>query len=240
MKSKKESFKVRLGLFVVGGLVLFMLAIFVIGRQRQMFDPVFKLSSVFYNVSGLQVGNIVRFSGINVGTVDNIRIISDSTVLVEMLIKQSIQKFIKTDAEVGIGSEGIIGDRILNISQGSTEAAMVVKGQQLSSTEPIETDAIIASLEVTAYNAEVISTDLANIIFNINSGKGVLGKLIQDSSIAQTFGKTMDNLESSSKGLEENMEAAKGNVLLRGYYKRKRKAELKEININSDSEKSTR
>jgi len=240
MKSKKESFKVRLGLFVVGGLVLFMLAIFVIGRQRQMFDPVFKLSSVFYNVSGLQVGNIVRFSGINVGTVDNIRIISDSTVLVEMLIKQSIQKFIKTDAEVGIGSEGIIGDRILNISQGSTEAAMVVKGQQLRSTEPIETDAIIASLEVTAYNAEVISTDLANIIFNINSGKGVLGKLIQDSSIAQTFGKTMDNLESSSKGLEENMEAAKGNVLLRGYYKRKRKAELKEMNKDSDYKKSTR
>ncbi len=82
-----EKFKVRLGLFIIGGLALFVLAIFIIGKQQNLFNPVFKLSTTFRNVSGLQVGNNVRFSGINVGTVDNIQIIDDSTVWVDMLVK---------------------------------------------------------------------------------------------------------------------------------------------------------
>ena len=76
MESHSQKFKVRLGLFVAGGLALFVLAIFIIGRQKNLFNPVFKLTSSFYNISGLQVGNNVRFSGINVGTVDAITIIS--------------------------------------------------------------------------------------------------------------------------------------------------------------------
>lgn len=221
MGTHKEKFKLRLGLFVLGGLIIFVLAIFIIGRQKNLFDPVFKITTTFYNVSGLQVGNNVRFSGINVGTVDKISIINDSTVQVDMLIKKSIQEFIKNDSEVGIGSEGIIGDRLLVISQGSTDAPMVKDGEELFSSEPIETDAIISSLEVTAMNAEIISEELAMIIANINSGKGTLGRLIQDSSIAENLSKTMKNLESSTKGLNENMEAAKENILLRGYFKKK-------------------
>jgi len=221
MGTHKEKFKLRLGLFVLGGLIIFVLAIFIIGRQKNLFDPVFKITTTFYNVSGLQVGNNVRFSGINVGTVDKISIINDSTVQVDMLIKKSVQEFIKNDSEVGIGSEGIIGDRLLVISQGSTDAPMAKDGEELLSSEPIETDAIVSSLEVTAMNAEIISNELAMIIANINSGKGTLGRLIQDTSIADNLSKTMKNLESSTKGLEENMEAAKENILLRGYFKKK-------------------
>jgi phospholipid/cholesterol/gamma-HCH transport system substrate-binding protein len=119
MESHSQKYKVRLGLFVAGGLALFVLAIFIIGKQKNLFNPVFKLTSTFYNVSGLQVGNNIRFSGINVGTVDNIRIINDSTVRVDMLIRKEVHQFIKTDCEVAIGSEGLIGDRLLIITQGS-------------------------------------------------------------------------------------------------------------------------
>ena len=90
MDTTTQKFKIRLGLFVAGGLTLFVLAIFVIGKQKNLFNPVFKLTSTFYNVSGLQVGNNIRFSGINVGTVDNISIINDSTVKVDMLIKKDV------------------------------------------------------------------------------------------------------------------------------------------------------
>jgi len=230
MNVHKESFKIKLGLFVVGGMLLFLAAIFIIGQQKNLFDPVFSLSAKFNNVGGLQVGNNVRFSGINVGTIDKITIINDSTVLVDMLIEQSVKKFIKADAEVGIGSEGIIGDKLLVISQGSESAEEVKSGQELAANEPVELDAIIESLEVTAVNAELISRDLASIISNINSGKGTLGRLIQDSTIANNLSKTMDNLESSSKGLDQNMEAAKESILFRGYFRRqaKKAAEKKE------------
>jgi phospholipid/cholesterol/gamma-HCH transport system substrate-binding protein len=224
MDTHTQKFKVRLGLFITAGLMLFVLAIFIIGKQKNLFNPVFKLTTTFYNVSGLEVGSNIRFSGINVGTVDNIKIINDSTVRVDMLILKKVQQFIKTDCEAGIGSAGIIGDRIIVISQGSNDAPLAKDGQQIASTEPIETDAIMASLDVTAGNAEIISQQLAEIMFNINSGNGTLGRLIQDSTIAKNFDETMVNLKKSSKGLDENMNAAKENFLLKGYFKRKEKA----------------
>jgi phospholipid/cholesterol/gamma-HCH transport system substrate-binding protein len=210
-----------LGFFVAGGLMLFVLAIFIIGKQKNLFNPVIRLTTTFYNISGLQVGNNIRFSGINVGTVDNIRIINDSTVRVDMLIKKEVKEFIKSDCLVAIGSEGLIGDRILIISQGSADAPLVKEGQQLASVEPVETDAIMLSLSVTAVYAEVISKQLAEIMFKINSGEGTLGRLIQDTIIAENFDQTMVNLKRSSKGLNENMNAAKENFLFRGYYRRK-------------------
>jgi len=224
METHSDQFKVRLGLFVAGGLVLFVLAIFIIGKQKNLFNPVYRLTCTFYNVSGLQVGNNIRFSGINVGTVDNISIINDSTVRVDMSVKKEVKQFIKTDSEVAIGSEGLIGDRLLIITQGSADAQLAQEGQRLTSKEPVETDAIMASLQVTAGNAEVITQQLAEIMIKINGGEGTLGRLIQDTTIAQNLNQTIVNLKQSSKGLGENMEAAKHNFLFRGYFKKKQKA----------------
>jgi phospholipid/cholesterol/gamma-HCH transport system substrate-binding protein len=237
MDTHTSKFKVRLGLFVVIGSVLFVVAIFIIGKQENLFDPVFKLTTTFYNVSGLQVGSNIRFSGIEVGTVDNIKIINDSTVWVDMLIKKKVQQFIKTDCEAGIGSAGIIGDRVLIITQGSNDAPIVIDGQQIVSNEPVETDAIMSSLQLTAGNAEIISQQLAEIMLNINSGNGTLGRLIQDSTIAENINQTIVNLKNSSKGLDENMNAAKENFLLKGYYNRKEK-EAEKIKEDAEEEKA--
>lgn len=221
MDTHTQKFKIRLGLFIAVGLALFVMVIFIIGKQKNLFNPTFNLSTNFYNVSGLQVGSNIRFSGINVGTVDNITIINDTTVRVDMIIQKDVQKFIKTDCEAGIGSSGIIGDRVLIITQGSPDAATVVNGQQIASNEPIETDAIMASLQITAYNAEIVSNQLAEVMVKVNSGQGTIGRLIQDTVIADYFTETMMNIKNSSSGLNENMNAAKENFLLKGYFNRK-------------------
>lgn len=222
MNTQSNTFKVRLGIFVFTGIVLFFLAIFLIGRQKNLFDPVFRLSTNFRNVGGLQVGNIVRFSGINIGTVDNIMFLNDSTVRVDMLIKQDVKKFIKEDSRAGIGSEGIIGDKVLVLSQGNSERE-VKANQLIASAEPTDMDAVMKSLSATAENAAVASEEVAEIMLKINRGDGTLGRLIQDKEIADNLDQTMENLKNSSKGLEENMEAAKHNFLLRGYFKKKEK-----------------
>jgi phospholipid/cholesterol/gamma-HCH transport system substrate-binding protein len=237
METHTEKFKVRLGLFIAGGLALFVIAIFIIGKQKNLFNPVFKLTTTFHNVSGLQVGNNVRFTGINVGTVDNLKIINDSTVQVDMLIKKSVQQFFKADCEVGIGSSGIIGDRLLVIGQGSSDAPLAKDGQQLLSVEPVETDAIMASVQVAATNAAIISQQLAEVMLKINSGTGMIGRLIQDTTFAENLTETMVNLKESSKGLEQNMEAAKHNILLRGYFKKKAKAAEEKKNKETDEQK---
>ncbi len=212
METHTQKFKIRLGFFITGGLLIFAFAIFIIGKQQNLFNPVFQVTSDFYNVSGLQVGNNVRFSGINVGIVDKIKIINDSTVRVEMMIRKSVQEFIKTDSETGIGSEGIIGDRVVIIAQGTNEAPMVTSGQHLASNEPVETDAIIVSLQASAVNAEIITKQLAEIMVNINQGQGTLGMLIKDSTIADNISQTIENFKKSSEGLDETIEATKENV----------------------------
>ena len=212
MDNHSQNFKIRLGLFVAGGLALFVIAIFIIGKQKNLFNPVFKLSTTFYNVSGLQVGNNIRFSGINVGTVDRISIINGSTVMVEMLIRKEIKQFIKTDCKVSVGSEGLIGDRLLSISQGSHDAPLVNDDQLLSSTEPVETDAIIASLQVSAGHAEVITQQLAEVMLKINSGRGTLGRLIHDTIIAENINQTIGNFQNASSEMKGMIVSTKDDI----------------------------
>ena len=139
-----------------------------------------------------------------------------------MVLDETVQRFIKIDCEASIGSEGIIGDRVLNISQSENANAQMVKnGQHLKSSEPIETDVIMAKMDQISDDATHITKDLAEIIHNINSGNGTMARLIRDPSIANNLSQTISNLKSSTKGLDENMEAAKHNFLLRGYYKQK-------------------
>jgi len=212
MDNHSQNFKIRLGLFVLGGLALFVIAIFIIGKQKNLFNPVFKLSTTFYNVSGLQVGNNVRFSGISVGTVDRISIINGSTVIVDMMIRKEIKQFIKSDCKVSVGSEGLIGDRLLIISQGSADAPLAEDDKLLSSTEPVETDAIIASLQVSAVHAEVITQQLAEVMLKINSGRGTLGRLIHDTLIAENINQTIGNFKGTSGEMKETMVATKEDI----------------------------
>ena len=212
MGTYTQRFKVRLGLFIAGGFAIFVLAVFIIGKQKNMFDPVFKLTSTFLNVSGLQVGNNIRFSGINVGTVDNITIINDSMVRVDMLVRQEVKKFIKSDSKVSIGSEGLIGNRLLTITQGSPNAPIVSKNQQLQSIEPVETDAIIASLKVTVANTEVVTKQAADMMLKINSGKGILGRIIHDTEIAQNISKSIVNFENTSEELDKTMSSTRNSL----------------------------
>lgn len=212
MDTHSQKFKVRLGLFILGGLAIFVIAIFIIGKQKNLFNPVFKLSTTFYNISGLEVGSNIRFSGINVGTVDNIAIINDSTVQVDMLIKKEVQEFIKVDSKAGLGSAGIIGDRVLFISQGSTNSPLAKDGQQISSVEPVEIDAIIASLALTANNAETISNQLSDIMIKINSGEGTFGRIIHDTLIAENINNIILNFKKTSEELDEAMVATKNDI----------------------------
>ncbi len=212
MENHSPQFKARLGIFIAIGIAIFVIAIFIIGKQQHLFNPVFKVTANFNNISGLQAGNSIRFSGIDVGIVDNINIINDSTVQVDLLIRKDVQQFIKSDSYASIGSEGIIGDKIIIITQGSNNAPLAQDGQHIMSKEPLETDDIMKSLKTSAESAEIITLQLAEIMMNINSGNGTLGRLIQDSTIAENINLTIGNFRKSSEGLDETIEVTKENV----------------------------
>ncbi len=221
---KTSAYKWKLGLFVAIGFTLFVVAIFYIGQQKNMFGSTFHIKTRFNSVSGLMIGNNVRFSGINVGTVENIELITDTSVLVEMVLEKDVQKFIKKDAIASIASEGLMGDRMIVISGGGTSREKIAENATLRSVQPVETEQIISSLQVTSENAEIITGELASMMFKINNGQGAIGKLLNDPSMANDLSNTMNNLERGSEKLNESMDAAQSNFLLRGYFKKKKAA----------------
>ena len=217
----------KLGMFVIIGLVLFVFTIYFVGKQQNMFGSTFQLKSKFKTVSGLKVGNNVRFSGINVGTVSEIELVTDTSVVVVLIIQKEVQKFIKTDAMASIGSDGLMGDKVLTISPGTSSNTIIKNDAYIVSKGPLEIDDLLKSVKRSVDNVEVITAQLAEFTYKLNNGNGALSKLMNDKGFAVKLDATMSNLQSSSKGLKENMEAAKHNFLLKGYFNKKEKAAAK-------------
>ena len=189
----------KLGMFVIIGLVLFAGTIFFVGKQKNLFGSTFHLHVQFKTVSGLKVGNNVRFSGINIGTVDAIQLINDTTVMVDLLIKKEIQQFIKTDATAGIGSDGLMGDKILAISPGSVATNSPVKDNaQIGSKKAVEMEDVMSSVKTSVDNAGIITAQLAQFAYKMNNNKGALSKLMTDEGFSNSLKGTLSNLETSS------------------------------------------
>lgn len=214
----------KLGMFIIGGMVLFILAIYFIGKQQNLFGSNFQLRSKFKTVSGLKVGNNVRFSGINVGTVSDIALVNDTTVLVVLIIEEDVRKFIKTDAMASIGSDGLVGDKILTISPGSSANTAIIKENAfIVSKTPLEMEDLMISVKKSVDNAEIITGELAQFTYDLNHGNGAMSKLMNDQGFANKLDATMSNLQTGTKKLSDNMEAAKHNFLFRGYFNKKEK-----------------
>jgi phospholipid/cholesterol/gamma-HCH transport system substrate-binding protein len=225
---KEKNYKWKLGLFSIAMLVLAICAIYYIGKQKNKFGSTVTITSRFKSVSGLKTGSNVEVGGIDVGTVDDIALITDTTVQVSMIIQKGVEKFIKKDAKASIGTEGLMGDKVIILVPGSPDTTAVRNGDTLAALAPIETDAIIASLKTSADNAAVITANLADISYRISHGKGTLGRLLRDTTLSSNISATMQNLNSSTKKLDQNMEAAQHNFLLRGFFKKKDKEKKKQ------------
>ncbi|MES2795896.1 MAG: MlaD family protein [Bacteroidota bacterium] len=194
---KELGFTSKLGLFVTIGLAVFVITIYLVGKQKNLFGSTFHLQSKFKTVSGLKVGNNVRFSGINVGTVSDIEMINDTTVMVNLLVKKEICPFIKTDAKASISSDGLMGDKVLTISPGMAKKS-VTDNAMIASTKAIEMEDIMISMKKTIDNAGVISEELAQFTGKMNNGNGALSKLMTDEEFSGALKGTLVNLEKSS------------------------------------------
>ncbi|MEQ1625224.1 MAG: MlaD family protein [Sediminibacterium sp.] len=189
----------KLGMFVALGLGILVIAIYLIGMQKNLFGNTFQLKTVFRSVSGLKEGNNVRFAGINIGTVDEIGLVTDSTVLVYLIIKDEAMPYLKVDSKASIGSDGLMGDKVLTIQPGTINAELVKNGSTIASNEAVEMQDIIASLKKSVDNATIITDQLAGFTYKMNNGKGALSKLISDEQFSESIKGTILNLEKSSK-----------------------------------------
>jgi phospholipid/cholesterol/gamma-HCH transport system substrate-binding protein len=228
--------KIKTGIFTALGLGILVLFIFLIGGRRNLFSSTFNVKGYFKNVSGLMSGNNVRFAGINVGTVNDITIVNDTTVLVDMVLQEKVKPFIKTDSKLSIGSDGLMGDKLLTISAGTDSLGKAVAHNQvLPVINPMDMDKIMVRVNGIATDAEMLMNNLAGISAKINDGKGSLGRLLNDDKLARNLEstivstkQTVQSIDKAASGLGDNMEAAKKSILFRGYFKGKEKQRIKD------------
>ena len=223
---KNISHKVRLGIFISLGIAVFIFAIYFIGEKQQLFRSTFRLSGEFKDVAGLQAGNNVRLSGINVGTVENVSIVSDTSVKVVILIDESTREFIRKDAVASIGSEGLMGNKVLIISPGTGGKKTIENDDIIATSQPIDMDEIMKSLKTTIDNTAYITGDLAKIATNIESTiinlkdgsvgfKTFMDKTSELDSILIRLNKTIDNTSSITYDLSKitnNIQSGEGMI----------------------------
>jgi len=225
--------KIKIGAFTTIGLIILVLGIFLIGNQKSMFNSTFNIYGIFSNVNGLQVGNNVRFAGINVGVVDGIDIVTDSSVKVSLTLNDDVQKFVKKDARMSIGSDGLMGDKLVTISPGGTHSNQAVKdGDKLAVVNPLDMDKVMSKLSKIADNGATLAENLSDIVEKINHGKGSIGRLLNNDKMAKDLEGTVKQAKSTiktvhttSKTLNEDLKAAQHNFLLKGFFNKKKKAE---------------
>ena len=177
---KNTANNIRLGLFITIGTAALVVALYLIGSNRNIFGNTIRIHAHFFNVNGLMAGNNVRYAGIDIGTVDKVAIENDSSVTVYMIIEKKQSEFIKKNSVAAIGTDGLMGNKLVNINPGIGEAPPVVSGDEIQALKPIETDEMVRTLNTTNDNLEVITSDLRKFTSRLNKDKGVL-KLIEDS-----------------------------------------------------------
>jgi phospholipid/cholesterol/gamma-HCH transport system substrate-binding protein len=196
--NKNTPGNVRLGMFVAIGTVVLVIALYLIGSNQSMFSSSIRISAQFYNVNGLMPGNNVRYAGIDIGTVDKIQIENDSSVTVYMVIEKKHSQHIKKNAMAVVGTDGLMGNKLVNINPGKGPSEPVADGDRIISLKPIETDEMIRTLNATNENLEAITSDLRSFTARINTDKGLL-QLIEDSVSVENFRMALVSIREASE-----------------------------------------
>jgi phospholipid/cholesterol/gamma-HCH transport system substrate-binding protein len=181
-----ENFKgARLGIFVFLGSLLTVLSVFLIGSKEQLFQDTYIIKSYFTDVEGLKNGAVVRLNGINIGSVKDITITNDEkgTVEVTMKISKNVENFIRLDSKCSIETEGLVGNKIVIITPGSSNYDKIKNNGVVKSVQKKSLNDIIAETQKTVQNVNEFTYQLAVAVKQVNSGKGTLGKLLYDNSL---------------------------------------------------------
>lgn len=202
--ARKIISNIKLGVFVLAGLMFLILLLYMIGKNENMFGKTYVLKARFENVHGAVAGNNVRYSGISVGTVKKIKILNDTVIEISMVIETKMKKFIRKNAIVSIATDGFVGNKIVNIVPAKEPAPLAVEGDVLVSKKSLNTDDMLQVLDRTNNNIALITDSLKTTVLNINStvqrinNSTALWALLNDKTIPSNLRATIADIRSAA------------------------------------------
>jgi phospholipid/cholesterol/gamma-HCH transport system substrate-binding protein len=197
MRPTRKS-NIRLGIYIISGVVLFIFIIYLIGSRQNMFQRNVRITAIFTDVKGIHIGANVRFTGIDVGTISKMIILSDTSVRIEMAINEKVTSFIKKNSVATIATEGLMGSKIIVLLPGSPDERSIIDGDNLPTSPPVEIDDIIREIKISSESISEVSSNLVDITNKINRGEGIFGKIFTDTSFAYNLSLSSQNLEEIS------------------------------------------
>jgi phospholipid/cholesterol/gamma-HCH transport system substrate-binding protein len=213
----------RVGAFILATLVILAIGVFLIGEKQFLFSSTYQLKARFKTVGGLNGGAEVRVGGIHKGTVAQIQLPtrSDGVVTVVMELQRSTQAVVKKDSVVSIETEGLVGDKYVEISFGSPNTASVENGDTLQGAPPLEIGDVVKKTNEVLEAAKGSLDELQAIGEKINNGQGTMGALINDKKMYREMSDATAQAKLGAAAFQEDMEALKHNWLLRGFFNRR-------------------
>ena len=202
MKTSSNKRSVIVGIFVLLGLAILVLTIFTLGSQRKTFSNAITIKSFFGNVNGLQKGNNIWFSGVKVGTIKRVYIIGNGQVEVDMNILEDSKQYIRKDAKAKISTDGLIGNKIIEIYGGTNQTGEIEPGDVLDTEVLLSTDDMMSTLSKNNDNFLAITNDFKVITSRLVDGKGTIGKLLTDESMIDQINSVTVTLQNATKNLQ--------------------------------------
>lgn len=183
---------------MLAGTIFLVASLYMIGNKRNLFSNTFRVQAEFHDVNGLMPGNNVRFSGIDVGTVEHVEILNGNTVTVTMIIEDRYKKVIRKNAIASIGTDGLMGNKLVNINAVDESAPLISDGDVLTALQPIDSDEMVRTLGQTNENMKVITDNLKTITAKINNSNS-LWNFLSDTLVADDVRKTIVNIRLTSQ-----------------------------------------
>jgi len=201
MKESPHRQAVTVGLFVSLGVLVLVGGILTVGSISDAFTRKVNLNAIFDDVGGLQLGDNVWFSGLKVGTVRRLDFVGDGDVKVELTIDRDAAEHLSSHALAKIGSDGLIGNRIVVLTQTESGGEKVHPGETLNVTRSVSIEAMKETLQQNNTNLLAITTDLRGVSSRLAAGEGAAGRLLSDEELYDQARATLASLQQASSSL---------------------------------------
>lgn len=196
---------VWVGLFVFTGLALLIVLVLMVGNLRGTFSQKMQVVGVFDDVNGLQSGNNVWFSGVKIGTVDEIHLTQQSKVSVTVNVDVNAREYIRKDAKIKISTDGLIGNKILVIYGGTMAFDVIDVGDTLEVEKTLSSEDMLNMVQENNKNLLAITADFKVISAGLVAGQGSIGKLLQDTAVYENVLTTTASLDRASARIVQVM-----------------------------------
>ena len=203
MKATRET-QVRVGLLILLSLAVLGGTIFMLGKERRLFENRVVYKIHLSRTNGLTVGAPVSLSGVTVGSVESLTFPQDlrkNFIVVRIKVVGDVASRVRRDTVARIRTHGLLGDKFIELSGGSIQSDPLPPDGLISSVNPIDYEALLGEGGDVIQNFIEVTSSLKNILKTVEEGKGLLGELVASDKAARWV-ETVDNIRSASASLK--------------------------------------